>query len=64
METQIQKCQHQWKIIREEEGTYHFMFTSKSMLFYHLQCKKCGDLRIRELPVACRKCNHIINKTQ
>ena len=39
-----QKCQHKWKIIREEEGYKHEFFHGDYYVIYHLQCKNCGKV--------------------
>ncbi len=55
-------CKHKWKIIRTEIGKEHFFFTTSDIMIYHLQCKKCGDVGVRTLGIACRKCKYKISE--
>ena len=59
-----QKCQHKWKIIREEEGYKHEFFHGDYYVIYHLQCKNCGKVIDFKAHSVCKKCRNNIKLTK
>ena len=57
-----QKCQHNYKIIRKEEGYRHKLLFGGYCVIYHLQCKKCGVVHDFIGESICRKCNNKVEE--